>query len=71
MEKLEIKLKKCCLTCEHFYLDGAKAGITACVLSGSRELSCLHMPVCWKYMIDDAQGHKDPVGEPGQMGNLE
>lgn len=70
MEKLEIKLKKCCLTCEHFYMDAAKIGI-GCCSPAPRELSCLHMPVCWKYMIDDAQEHQDPVGEPGQMGNPE
>lgn len=52
MEKLEIKLKKCCLTCEHFYLDAARAGITACAICGPRELSCLHMPVCGKYQAE-------------------
>ena len=50
MDKLEVKLKECCLTCEHFYLDTGKIGIMGCGPCGPRELACLHMLVCGKYM---------------------
>ena len=53
MDKLEIKLKECCLTCDHFYLDTGKIGIMGCGPFGPRELSCLHMPVCGRYQADE------------------
>lgn len=49
MEKLEIKLKECCLTCESFFLDNGTLGVMGCGPSGPRELRCLHMPVCGMY----------------------
>lgn len=52
MEKIQIKLKECCLTCEHYYPDGIGMG-SYCSISGKREISCLHMPVCQTY-----NGHK-------------
>lgn len=53
MEKMEIKLKECCLTCEHFYLDSSKIGLMGCGPCGPREISCLHMPVCGLYQATD------------------
>lgn len=52
MEKIEIKLKECCLTCEHYYPDGIGMGCY-CSISDKWEISCLHMAVCQTY-----NGHK-------------
>lgn len=51
MEPIKIKLKECCLTCEHYSPDGLAGFGIGC--GTSREISCGHMPVCYKYM-----GHK-------------
>lgn len=53
MEKIEIKLKDCCLTCEHFCLDTSSIGCySACGLE-ERKIACIHMMVCQTY-----NGHK-------------
>lgn len=51
LEPIKIKLKECCLTCQHYYPDGM-AGYGLCAGS-SREISCLHMPVCYKYLGEE------------------
>lgn len=61
MEEMKIKLKECCLTCEHFYLDTAKVGLIGCGPCGPREITCLHMPVCGTY-----QAKKNTL--PGESG---
>lgn len=53
MKKIEIKLKlkDCCLTCEHFYPDGSGLSVYSVCGCGNekREIKCLHMPVCKMY----------------------
>lgn len=49
MEKMEIKLKECCLTCEHFYLRTELLGIYSVNTDSKREISCIHIPVCKMY----------------------
>lgn len=53
MEKMEIKLKECCLTCEHFSLRTDLLGIYGPCLGSEREISCTHMPVCKIYNSED------------------
>ena len=51
MEKIKIKLKECCLTCEHFDPSGIK-GVGAyivCCGEPERVIACGHMEVCAKY----------------------
>lgn len=51
MEKIEIKLKECCLTCEHFDPSGC-TGLTPsvfCCGEPDRVIACGHMEVCAKY----------------------
>lgn len=55
MEKMEIKLKECCLTCEHFYLRTDFLGIYCSCENNKREISCVHMPVCKKYLESEHQ----------------
>lgn len=50
MEPIKIKLKECCLTCKDYYPDGIGIGSFCAVGTDKREISCLHMPVCYKYM---------------------
>lgn len=61
MEKLEIKLKECCLTCENFYLRTELLGVYSCGcgMNDKRELSCVHMPVCYKYKLASGGETKD------------
>lgn len=54
-EKIEIKLKKCCLTCENIAPDG----IYGMSLHPNREISCQHMPVCKKYLQEMAAGENE------------
>ena len=63
MEKMEIKLKKCCLSCEHFYLGSAKLGIMGCGPYGPREIACMYMPVCAKYQADLDTLTRESTGE--------
>lgn len=49
MEKINKKLKKCCLTCEHYYPDIFELGIFGPFERIKKEISCLHIPVCEKY----------------------
>lgn len=56
MEKMEIKLKECCLTCKHFYLRTDVLGIYGPSVGCNREISCVHMPGCKIY---NAGGAKD------------
>lgn len=49
VEKIEIKLKDCCLSCEDFNPAGV-IGFSCCAIDGKREISCGHMKVCYKYM---------------------
>lgn len=65
MEKIKIKLKECCLTCEHFDPGGIK-GIgysLGCCVEPERVIACGHMEVCWKYNTKnlDSQIPKKPV----------
>lgn len=62
MDKLEIKLKDCCLTCDNFYLDNGRIGLIGCGPCGPRWLSCLHMPVCSKYHAADTLADKSGGG---------
>lgn len=52
MNKIEIKLKKCCLTCEHFDPSGIKglSFYTACCGEPDRVIACGHMAVCKTYL---------------------
>ena len=49
MDKIEIKLKECCLTCEHFDPRGVIGFGMCATLDGGREIACWHMKVCAKY----------------------
>lgn len=49
MERMEIKLKECCLTCEHIKLDMSGLGMFAPLGEIERKLACEHMEVCWRY----------------------
>lgn len=49
MEKIEIKLKECCLECESFSPDGVIGLMGAVTRDGKRAISCGHMAVCAKY----------------------
>lgn len=56
MEKIKIKLKECCLTCEHFDPSGIKGlGMYYPALpcgcgEPERMISCGHMAVCKMYL---------------------
>lgn len=49
MERMEIKLKECCLECEHFSLDTARLNFYPTCGCTERKIACTHMPVCDKY----------------------
>lgn len=49
LDPIEIKLKECCLTCDHFFLDNGKLGFMGCATSGERGIACIHIPVCGIY----------------------
>lgn len=55
MEKIEIKLKECCLTCKHFDPSGIKGLAYPAVCCGEPErvIACGHMEVCYKYKLGD------------------
>lgn len=40
MEKIKIKLKECCLTCDFYYPDGIGIGSFVACGSNKREISC-------------------------------
>lgn len=61
MEKMEIKLKECCLTCDNFYLRTDLIGVYCSCGNDKREISCVHMPVCYKYNNMET---KEKNGEP-------
>ena len=46
---METKLKECCLTCEHFYLDTSSVGCYVACGPEERKIACVHMPVCGIY----------------------
>lgn len=51
MKKIEIKLKECCLKCEHFDPSGC-VGLSPsvfCCSEPDRVIACGHMEVCAKY----------------------
>lgn len=54
MEKIEIKLKECCLSCEHFDSSGIQGFLSfpslSCCREPERVIACGHMEVCYKYM---------------------
>ena len=53
MEKIEIKLKECCLACEHFDLSGIKGlsyPVFVCGGEPKRVIACGHMNVCKTYL---------------------
>lgn len=62
LEPIKIKLKECCLTCENYYPDGI-ASYSLCG-TNSREISCLHMCVCYKYLLESEKGedHEQNLG---------
>lgn len=52
MDKIEIKLKNCCLTCEHFDASGIQVlgyGVISC-FPPKRIIACGHREVCKKYL---------------------
>lgn len=51
MKKIEIKLKECCLTCEHFDPSGCNGIVPSVFCCGEpdRVIACGHMEVCEKY----------------------
>lgn len=51
MKKIEIKLKECCLTCEHFDPSGCIGLVPSVLCCGEpdRVIACGHMAVCAKY----------------------
>lgn len=59
MERIEIRLKECCLECEHFYPDGL-AGFGYGCYEGKRFIGCLHSAVCMEYITS---GETVKVGE--------
>lgn len=52
LEKIKIKLKECCLTCDYYYPDGIGLGSFVSCGDNKREISCLHMPICKTYNSD-------------------
>ena len=52
MKKIEIKLKECCLTCEHFDPSGCVGIVPTVFCCGEpdRVIACGHMAVCKKYL---------------------
>ena len=57
VKKIEIKLKECCLTCEHFDPSGC-IGLsiaTICCGEGERVIACGHIAVCSKYNEADKE----------------
>lgn len=54
--EIKIKLKKCCLTCEHFDPSGIK-GLGLYMACGGveqeRVITCGHMAVCKEYLEND------------------
>lgn len=51
MKKIEIKLKECCLDCEHFDPSGCVGIVPSVFCCGEpdRVIACGHMEVCEKY----------------------
>ena len=54
IEKMEIRLKECCLVCKDFAPSGVY-GLLRC--TGDRYIGCTHMNVCYKYL--DTQPHDE------------
>lgn len=52
MKKIEIKLKECCLTCEHFDPSGCSGVVPTvfCCDEPDRVIACGHMAVCKEYL---------------------
>ncbi len=74
MEKIKIKLKECCLTCEHFDPQGIK-GIyfpLECCGEPERVIACGHMEVCWKYNTQkiNRQLPKKPINAKKEEGKV-
>lgn len=70
MEKMQIKLKECCLECEHFYLDTGSIGCYGVCVSDERKIACVHMPVCYKYIEATQKTGEQFIGEfMGKHGN--
>lgn len=65
VEKIEIKLKECCLSCEDFNPSGIILGFSCCGIDGKREIACGHMKVCYKYMELD-RGNEVEGGNEGK-----
>lgn len=57
--KIKIKLKECCLTCEHFDPKGIKGFGYCPPADGKREISCGHMEVCKTYLEAAENGNQD------------
>lgn len=63
MKKIEIKLKECCLKCEHFDSSGIQGLSTyplSCCGEPERVIACGHMAVCKEYN-DDCKNSTDSV----------
>lgn len=57
MKKIEIKLKECCLACEHFDPSGC-SGLSPSVFycgDHDRVIACGHMKVCKKYLFAESK----------------
>lgn len=52
MKKIEIKLKECCLVCEHFDPSGCVGIVPTVFCCGEpdRVIACGHMAVCKEYL---------------------
>lgn len=61
MERMEIKLKECCLECDHFDLDYAKLSIYPTCGCAERKIACTHMPVCTTYNRKPESDYDDNV----------
>lgn len=72
MKKIEIKLKECCLNCEHFDPSGC-SGLTPsvfCCGEPDRVISCGHMSVCKEYLSDGGTEQTRPCrwfGRPAKF----
>ncbi len=74
MNKINIKLKECCLTCENFDPSGIKglSPFIACCGEPERVIACGHMEVCWKYNAKelDSQIPQKPINVKKQENKI-
>lgn len=72
MNKIEIKLKECCLSCEHFDSTGVRnISMTSGYYAGERVIACGHMDVCAMYNgAEKMMIKKKPVNIEKTDGNI-